>query len=66
MSDLDVIYESNNVWNVFLPIGGESQLSLCRLLRLPLIVNNFEMSSKPLGDPIKIFSINGDGNCLFR
>ena len=24
------------------------------------------MSSKPLGDPIKIFSINGDGNCLFR
>ena len=24
------------------------------------------MSSKPLGDPIKLFNINGDGNCLFR
>jgi hypothetical protein len=68
MNEVEVIFESNiNVWNVFLPICGESQLFLCRLLRLPLIVNHFRMStSKPLGDPIKLFNINGDGNCLFR
>ena len=65
MSDLEVISELNNYWNLFLPICGEFQSSLCELLRLPLVISHICMSSKPLGYPIKLYNINGDGNCLF-
>ncbi len=66
MSDLDIISVTGSGWSVFLPVGGESQLSLCNLVRLPLVFNHVCTPSKPLGAPVKLFNITGDGNCLFR
>ena len=66
MSDLSIICALNSGWNVFLPVGDESQLALCSLIRLPLVFNHICPPSKPLGAPFKLFNIKGDGNCLFR
>ena len=50
----------------FSPVNKSSQNFLCSLLNVPFISEHNIKQSKPLGEPIKRYSINGDGNCLFR
>lgn len=53
---------------VFSPINLKSQQFLCSVVDLPLISEHHcnNQLPKELGKPIKLHSINGDGNCLYR
>jgi hypothetical protein len=51
----------------FIPLDRCSQAFMCKTINLPLICEHKSAGfTKSLEQPSKLYSINGDGNCLFR